>query len=92
MTPVIWILALAVFLLLVALAVVGYPLFFQPLEPYLLADLPDETFNERDALLEAMNDLEQSHRAGRISPEDYQSVKKELETRYIQVVEHPGSS
>ncbi len=83
----IWILALAVVLLVLTLAVIGYPLFFQPLEPFLVSGLPDESFSERDSLLEAMTELDQAHQAGKVSPEDYQSIKSELETRYIQVGE-----
>jgi hypothetical protein len=82
-----WMFAIAVLLLLIAAAVISYPLFMRRLEPYALPDLPDETFSESDALLEALSDLEDSFRAGKVSEADYAAQKQRLELRYIEVVE-----
>jgi len=74
----------------VVLAGVGilvvWPLIFDRLEPYQLAGMPDESFSERDSLLEALSELEQSFLSGKISETDYSSQKKVLQKRYIQVV------
>lgn len=76
-------LVLAVLLLLMAAAVVAYPLVFGSLESYVTADLPDEEYREPDALLEAMSELELSHGSGKISDEDYQTEKRHLQNQYL---------
>lgn len=83
-------LSIAVLVLLTALAIVTYPLFFEDVESYRLARPPEDAYSERDSLLEALNDLELAHGAGKLSQADYESEKARLETRYIEVVEHPG--
>ena len=83
-------LSIAVLVLLAALAVVTYPLFFQHVEAYRLTDPPNETFNEGDSLLEALSDLELAHGAGKLSQADYEQEKSRLEIRYIQVLEEQG--
>ena len=86
-----WILAIAAAVLAAALAVVSYPLFFQPLEPHRLPVDTDGAFNERDALLEALSDLEQARLSGKMSETDHAAQKSRLEARYIQLVEEkPG--
>jgi hypothetical protein len=82
---------LAVLLLLLAAAVVAYPLVFGSLESYVTADLPDEEYREPDALLEAMSELELSHGAGKISDEDYQTEKHRLQNQYLEVAAAPGA-
>jgi hypothetical protein len=82
-----WMLAIAALVLLLVAGVISYPLVMQALEPYALAELPDESFSERDALLEAMSDLEDSFRAGKVSQGDYDAQKQRLQLRYIEVVE-----
>ena len=82
-----WMFAIAVLLLLIAAAVISYPLLMRRLEPYTLPDLPDESFSESDALLEALSDLENSYRAGKVSQGDYAAQRQRLELRYIEVVE-----
>jgi cytochrome c-type biogenesis protein CcmI len=82
-----WIFAASIALLLLAAAAVSYPLLRHRLEPYDLPDLPDDDFNERDALLEALSDLEESRLAGKLSAEDYAAQKERLQRRYIMVVE-----
>ncbi len=80
-------LSIAVLVLLATLAVVTYPFFFEDVESYRLAEPPEDAFSERDALLEALSDLELAHGAGKLSQADYQTEKARLENRYIQVVE-----
>ncbi|MCH8074991.1 MAG: hypothetical protein IIC64_04140 [SAR324 cluster bacterium] len=87
MTPLFWMLSIAALVLLAALAVVTYPFFFEEVEPYRLAESPEDAFSERDTLLEALSDLELAHGAGKLSPADYQTEKALLENRYIEVVE-----
>jgi hypothetical protein len=82
-----WMFVAAVLVLLVAAAAISYPLLMQRLEPYDLPELPDESFSERDALLEALSDLEDSFHAGKVSEGDYAVQKQRLELRYIEVVE-----
>jgi hypothetical protein len=82
-----WMFAAAVLVLLIVAGVISYPLLVHRLEPYARPDLPDETFSERDALLEGLSDLEESHRAGKVSQQDYEAQKQRLQLRYIQVVE-----
>ncbi|HKI99200.1 MAG TPA: hypothetical protein VKB51_12070 [bacterium] len=86
-----WMLVAAVLLLLVLAGVIGYPLFMTRLEPYALPDLPDESFSERDALLEALSDLEESYHAGKVSETDYSAQKQRLELQYIEVTEGGAS-
>ena len=83
----IWILAIAVGVLVAALAVVSYPLFFQSLEPHQVPDVSDDAFNERDALLEALSDLEQARLSKKMSEADHAAQKARLEARYIQLLE-----
>lgn len=77
----------ALLLLVLAAAALSYPLFFQRLEQYLLPDLPSEEFSERDALLEALSELEYSHDAGKLSDRDYDDQRAALEARYVEVTE-----
>ena len=83
------VLVLAVITLLLAAAVIAYPLVFASLESYLASDLPDEEFRESDALLEAISELEQSSLSGKISEQDYQREKLRLQNEYLQVAETP---
>lgn len=82
-----WMLSIALLVLLAALAVVTYPFFFEDVESYRVPDQPEDVFNEGDALLEALSDLELAYGAGKLSPADYESEKARLEHRYIKVVE-----
>ena len=84
------VLVLAVLVLLVAAAVIAYPLVFGALEGYLAADLPDEEYRESDALLEAMSELELSYGSGKLSEQDYQTEKRRLQSQYLRVADAPG--
>ena len=82
-----WMFAVSVLVLLLAAGVISAPLILQRLEPYNRPDLPADAFSERDALLEALSDLEDSLRAGKVSQDDYAAQKQRLQLRYIEVVE-----
>ena len=86
------VLALAVLALLIAAAVVAYPLVFASLESYLASDLPDEEFRESDALLEALSELEQSKLSGKLSGQDYQTEKLRLQNEYLKLAEAPAKA
>ena len=85
-----WMLGVIALVLLVAAAVISYPLLFHRLEPYALPELPDESFSERDSLLEALSELEQAFRAGKISRVDYEAQRGRLERGYVELVEREG--
>jgi hypothetical protein len=80
-------LIVAAALLLLAVGVVSYPLLFQPPEPYAPPGPPPPEFSERDALLDAMDDLEHAFYSGKLSPHDYQAQRAALEARYVAVLE-----
>jgi hypothetical protein len=77
----------ALLILLLAVAVVSYPLVFQPAEAYRLANPPPAEFSERDALLDAIDDLEHSFHSGKVSPADYEAQRARLEVQYVAVLE-----
>lgn len=82
-----WMFVFSAVLLLVAATVISVPLMARRIEPYDLPDLPDETFSERDALLEALSDLEASFRQGKLSEDDYTAQKHRLQLQYIEVMD-----
>ncbi|MDH5751714.1 MAG: hypothetical protein OEZ59_04785 [Deltaproteobacteria bacterium] len=73
--------------LLISAAVISYPLFYGEQEPYLLEDLPDESYSEKDATLDALSELELSYQSGKLPEDIYQVQKAKLQKQYIQVVE-----
>lgn len=77
----------AVLVLLLAVAVVSYPLVFQAAEPYALPSLPPAEFSERDALLDAIDDLEHSFHSGKLSAADYEAQRARLELQYVAALE-----
>jgi hypothetical protein len=78
---------IAVLLLLLAVAVVSYPLVMQAAESYILPKAPPSEFSERDALLDAIDDLEHSFHSGKVSQADYESLRAQLEVQYVAVLE-----
>jgi hypothetical protein len=77
----------AAVILLLAVLVVSYPLLFQKAEPYVLPrQLPSE-FSERDALLDAIDDLEHSFHSGKVSQADYEAQRARLEVQYVALLE-----
>ena len=81
-------LVVGVLALVVAAVVISLPLFLRELEPY---DNPDaelaEPYTQADALLDALGDLELAFRSGKLSDEDYQVERAQLQRAYIALVE-----
>ncbi len=69
---------------------VSLPLVKFPPESHQIGDPPEQPFTERDAVLEALSDLEGAHAAGKMSEADYRVEKDKLELRYIELVEEEG--
>ena len=80
------ILFISLALILASIAVVSFPLIFQSLESHTLADGIDTEYRERDALLEALNELEISYYTGKLSDSDYAGQKAQMENQYLRVV------
>jgi hypothetical protein len=78
---------IAVLLLMLAIAVVSYPLVMQPAESYIQPKAPPAEFSERDALLDAIDDLEHSFHSGKVSQADYEAQRAQLEVQYVAVLE-----
>ena len=70
-------------ILLLALAVVAYPLLFQPVEAYGSERAVSTAFSERDALLEAMSELELEYLSGKLAQADYDAAKARYQGEYI---------
>lgn len=79
--------AVAALIMLTVAAVVAYPLLFQPAEPYLSGEAPAADFSERDALLDALDDVEHAFHSGKLSQRDYEAQRGSLEAQYVGVVE-----
>ena len=73
---------LSLLIIVVTIAVIAYPLFFQKLTPFDLED-PAADFNEREALLSALADLEEEYQLGRLSEADYEHLKLQFQRRYL---------
>jgi len=56
-------------------------------EAYGRPELAADVFTESDALLDALTDLEDAHRAGKLSDADYAAQRERLEVQYIAAVE-----
>ena len=76
------------FVLVAAIAVISYPLVFSKMESYLKTAPIDSEFSERDALLEALSELELSFQIGKLSESDYQTQKIQLEQQYLTEVDN----
>lgn len=82
---------LAAVVLTIAAAVISLPLVFAPVETYAVGDPPDTEYSERDALLEAMSELELSFQTGKLSGDDYQAQKARLQRQYLRVIGDTGT-
>lgn len=80
-------LAVAMLLVLLAAAVVSYPLLFEKAEPYAAPPAPYSAYSERDALLDAIDDLEHSFHSGKLSQADYEAQRARLEAQYVTLLE-----
>jgi len=72
--------------LAVAALAVAWPLLFQALEPYSIPQAVSTPFSERDALLEALSELELEYQAGKLSETDYAAAKARYERDYVEVM------
>ena len=78
-------------LMVLAVAVVSYPLVMQPTEPYTLPKASRSEFSERYALLDAIDDLEHAFHSGKLSQADYEAQRAQLEVQYVAVLEEAES-
>lgn len=69
--------------LLLAFTVLAYPLLFQSTETYHSRDGVSTEFSERDALLEAMSELEVEYQSGKLSATDYEAAKTRYQGEYL---------
>lgn len=84
--------AIAGGILLLAALIISYPLIFSELESHAAPAPPDSEYSERDALLEAMSELEISYRTGKLSDRDYQSQKSRMQRQYLEAAGPAGGS
>lgn len=70
-------------LLLAAAVLLSLPLWVGPGQSYAPEQAPAPSHTERDALLEALSELELSYGAGKLSPEDYAHQKARLQREYL---------
>ncbi len=84
--------AFVIGLLLIAALVASYPLVFESVEAFALdaESSEEEPFNERDTVLEALSDLDESMAMGKLSDADYALQKAELEHRYAELLQAGG--
>jgi hypothetical protein len=73
-------------LLLLAAAILAYPLLFEPVEPYQSGGAVSTPFSERDALLEAMSELELEYQAGKLAQADYEAAQARYQREYVRIV------
>jgi cytochrome c-type biogenesis protein CcmI len=83
--------AIAGLVLLLAAAVISYPLIFSSVESHVAASPHNTEYSEQDALLEALSELEVSFQTGKLSEQDYQSQKTRLQRQYLQALEQAGA-
>lgn len=76
--------------MLVAAGVVAWPLVRDRVEPYLSGRPMGARYSERTALLEALSELEQEYRAGKLSEADYRHTSERLQRDYLRLVEPKG--
>lgn len=67
----------------VTIVVIAYPLYFQKIVPFHSEEGTSLEFNEQDALLSALTDLEEEYHLGRLSEADYQRLKLHFQRRYL---------
>jgi hypothetical protein len=64
---------------------IAWPLLFQRIEPYATPKAQSTAFSERDALLEAIGELELEYQSGKLSETDYQAAKSRYEREYVRI-------
>ncbi len=83
--------ALSLLLFAITVSIIAYPLYFQELKDYLSGKETSSDFNEQDALLLALTDLEEDYQLGRLSEEDYHQLKLHFQRQYLHQ-KQPSSS
>jgi hypothetical protein len=78
--------------LVIAGLAIAWPLLFQRIEPYMPARAESTPFSERDALLEAIGELEIEYQSGKLSEADYQAAKSRYEREYVRIARLAGAS
>ncbi len=73
----------SIFLLIITIIVITYPLYFQKITKHISEETTSSSFNEQDALLSALTDLEEEFQLGRLSEADYQHLKLHFQKRYL---------
>ena len=75
--------AFSLILLVVTVGVIVYPLYFQEVSDYISGEESATGFNEQDALLSALTDLEEEYQLGRLSQEEYLRLKLHFQRLYL---------
>ncbi len=75
---------LILLLTVITILVITYPLFFQKIVDYLSEQDTSSDFNEQNALLSALSDLEEEYQLGRLSEPDYERLKLHFQRRYLE--------
>jgi len=81
---------MAALVLLLCGAVVAFPLLFEKVEVYTTEDEESEDFDERDALLDALSELEQDYKSGKLSKEIFETQQAHLQQGYLEELERRG--
>ena len=81
-----WVFIAALGFIVVSVVVVSYPLVVERVERFEDRETEDAEYSERDALLEALSDLELSLDTGKISEQAYQDQKLQLQKQYLKVM------
>ncbi len=80
-----WLYLISGAVLLVAAGLLAYPLVFQQVERYGTDGRHSTPFSERDALLQAMSELELEFQGGKVAESDYRAHKARYEREYLAV-------
>ena len=75
---------ISIALILVLILTLAFPLYFYPVLSYRLKHQKQESHSyEQDALLNALEELEEEYQLGRIEEKDYQQLKNYTQRRYL---------
>lgn len=74
----------AIVLCFLIIAAIAYPLFVSEIRDYESSKLASGDFNEPDALLSAIGELETDYELGRLSNADYERLKLQFQRQYLQ--------
>ena len=81
---------LAALVLLVCAAVVAFPLMFETVEAYGAGEVLPDDFDERDALLDALSELEHDYKSGKLSQAVFETQQAHLQRGYLEELERRG--